>query len=348
MKTIKTFGVALVAMLMLGAVSASGAVAYEWQFNGSAITEAKSVSWTSTIKFENEAEHYTLHCAIVHKGTVGPGAKSEITSITSTGGAQAIPCELSPSSTACESGAEIEALGLPWTSELGKTGSEVRNALTKSEKDEWKIKCKGSVPTNWCAVSPSTAVYNVNAGVEEIYEETRGTKCFETGGTSLYTSGREVPIASGGTLSIAPLEPEWLLGGIALLSPASTEWKGTLKLTDRGWTSKGISVECEDTAGGPVGLRGLGEVTSWTASKCTGVENKCESAITFEAVNLPWHTALATVGGVTRDVFTSGGKGSPGYKWHCVVLFSKVTEECTATTLSASVTNVTEGVTAKY
>ncbi len=356
MKTLKTFGVALAAMLMLGAVSASVAAAYEWQLSGVPITEAKAVSWTSTVTFENEAEGYTYRCAIAHKGTVGPGAKSEITSITNTSGEKAISCELLHKSVDCESAVEIEAVGLPWASELSVGDSELRNTLTSHEK-EWKVKCKGSEPTNWCAVSPSMGMHNIGTGVEETYDSNSpGTACFDNAGTSLYTRGAEVPKPTIGTLSIAPVEPEWRLAGAALSAPIPAEWKGTLKLTDRNYKSYSVFAECEDTASGLVGLWGQGEVTHWTASNCSTViegEQLCnpktaEGKITLEAVNLPWRTELVNVEGLPREVISSGGSGVPGFKWNCRVLAVKVADECTATTLGAALANVTEGVTAKF
>jgi hypothetical protein len=356
MKTIKTFGVALVAMLTLGVVSTSVAAAYEWQLNGKAITEATAVSWTSTITFENALEEYKYRCTMAYKGTVGPGAKSEITSITSTGGAKVISCESLQKSVDCESAVEIEAVGLPWASEVGKSDGEVRNTLTNHEK-EWKIKCKGSVPTNWCAVSPSTGVHTDSVGVETIYDSNSpGTACFENGGTSLYTRGSGVPKPASGTLSISPVEPEWRLAGAALSEPLATEWKGTLKLTDRNFKSYTVSAECEDTASGPVGLGGQGEVTHWTASNCSTTveaEQLCntktvEGKVTFEAVNLPWHTELVNVEGAPRDVISSGGGGAPGFKWSCKVAATKVSDECTATTLGAAMTSITGGVAAKF
>jgi hypothetical protein len=355
MKTIKTFGITLVAMLTLGAVSASVAAAYEWQLNGKAISEATAVSWTSTITFENALEEYKYRCTIAYQGTAGPGAKSEITSITSAGGAKAISCESLHNSVDCESAVEVEALGLPWTSELGKNDGEVRNTLTHAE--EWKVKCKGSVPTNWCAVSPSTGVHNVSAGVEAIYDSNSpGTACFENGGTSLYTRGYEVPKPTSGTLSVSPAEPEWRLGGATLAEPVATAWKGTLKLTDRNFKGYTVSAECEDTASGPVGLGGQGEVTHWTASNCsTTVETEqlcntksVEGKVIFEAVNLPWDTELVNVEGAPRDVISSGGSGAPGFKWSCKVDATKVSDECTATTLGAAMANITGGVTAKF
>ena len=110
MKTIKAFALALTAVLALAGISATCASANEWQVNGAALTKAAAVAGESTITFGLEGRP-VYSCAISRKGTVGPGAAGEITSITSPGGAKVIPCTILESGWECASHVEIEAVG---------------------------------------------------------------------------------------------------------------------------------------------------------------------------------------------------------------------------------------------
>ncbi|HEY3830592.1 MAG TPA: hypothetical protein VGL57_15485 [Solirubrobacteraceae bacterium] len=347
MKTIKMLGLTVVAMLALGGLSASAATAYEWQINGAALVKPAAAHWTSTIKFENTAEAYSFSCTIAHKGTLGTGASGEITSITSSGGAKAIPCELTHGSSDCTSAMEIEALGLPWATELATVGGELRNKIAGSP--EWKVRCKGvggEARTNWCVVSPNAGPHNVTGGVEEIYDSNSPhTTCLDDGGNPFVTRGIEfLSPEGGGTLSVAPAPVEWQLGGAGLAEPLVAGWKGKMKLTDAEET-----VECEDTATGMVGLAGAGEITKWTTANCSGGIGKtaCETPPVVEALNLPWHTELVTVAGVIRDVMVNSGKGVPGYQTNCKFLGIHVTDQCTGV-VDFATTNAASGVTATF
>jgi hypothetical protein len=348
MKITKTLGVTLVAVLALGALSASAAGAYEWQIGGRAIVSPAAVSWTSTIKFENNREGYAFSCTIAHKGTVGAGAKGEITSITSSGGAKAIPCTLTRSSSDCESAMEIEAQGLPWSTELAAVGDEARNKITGSH--EWKVRCKGILGaiTNSCGVSPSLGSHNITTGVEQINDvNSPSTACSLDGGDPFITRGSESLSSTFETLSISPAPIEWHLSGAGLAERASVEGKGKIKLTDE---KEKLTIECNDTVGGTAGLGGAGEITEWTTSSCKDPLEKglCEtSGSSIVAMNLPWHTELATVEGVTRDIIVSGGKGTPGFEIKCDVLGVPATDKCTGA-ISLTTTNITAGVTAAF
>lgn len=355
MKSIKTLCFTLGAILAFGALSASAATAYEWQINGTAVTKATAAHWTSTIKFENTYDGgYAFTCTIVHKGTIDTGGKVEITSIASSGGAKLIPCEVTRASAGlCKSAIEVEAVGLPWTTELATVGGVLRSQTAGSR--EWKIKCKGpagETNTDWCGVT-STGPHNVAGGVEEIYDSNSPhTACFDEGGLSFVASGAELLAPeSGGTLSIAPAPAEWQLGGKGLSEPLTDSWKGKIKLTDpKALEEAPETVECEDTATGLAGLANTGEVTEWTYSNCTGtvLKETCQSPVSIQAVNLPWHSELVTVGGVTHDIMTSGGSGTPGYKMRCTEkIGGKVLDECTGTP-TLTTTDGEKGVSAAF
>lgn len=349
MKIIKRLGLALVAVLALSAFTASIAGAYEWQISGGALTKPAEVSGTSTITFKNLAEGYAFRCAIVDKGTVGPGAKGEITSIASSGGAKSIPCELTSSSVDCESAMEIEAVGLPWTTELAGVNGDLRNKLTAAH--EWKVKCKeagGVARSNLCGVPGSTGPHNLTTSVEEIYDSSSPThtSCFDDSAGEFVAEGAEILSTTAGALQVSPNPLEWRLGGTILTEPAEPEWSGKIKLTD---AKVNETVECEATVKGHVGLGGGGEVTALATANCTGKAEvgTCEKGkkTVMEAVSLPWYTELQTIGGVTRDVMVSSGKGTPGFKMSCAILGIKVEDECTGG-VNLATTNITSGVSA--
>jgi hypothetical protein len=351
MKTIKTFGAALLALLACGVLSASAAEAYEWQIGGSPLTKAEAVESTSTVTFENTKEGYEFSCAIARKGTVSTGGKGEITSIASSGGAKAISCTLKHSDADCESAMEIEAVGLPWATELVAVGGELRDKLTATH--EWKVKCKevgGLTRTNSCNATGSVGPHNVNGGVEQIADsDSPRTGCSLDGGEAFVTKGAELLTASAGTLSISPAPLEWHLGGAGLGEPLTASWSGKIKVSDPAGPE---TVECEATAGGRVGLAGAGEVTEWTTSGCTGhmaEGSACETpkVPTIEALNLPWYTELVTIEGVTRDAIVSGGKGTPGYRMTCRLLGIKLEDQCTGA-INLATTNVATGVSAVF
>lgn len=342
MKTIKTVGLTLVAVLAFAGISAAGATAYEWRQNGSALTKATAVTGESTVTFEKEdGSHFS--CAISRKGTVGPGAAGEFTSITSPSGAKAIPCTILQTGYECASQVEIEAVGLSWDTEIN---AESRNLLTASH--EWKITCKDSVHeviTNWCLVPHSTALVNVSGGVEQAYDGiSEHTSCLS--GHSFVMTGSEKLKTSSGTLSVgtSAAKVPWLLSGVGLSKSIATTWKGKLSVSN----SETIGIECEDTAEGTAGLYGGGTITKLTMSNCKSVQ-LCEKSepMSIEALHLPWNTEMVSEGSA-QDRIVGAGKGAPGFELSCRIFGGlKETEECSGG-LRAEATNGVGGVNAVF
>lgn len=195
MKWMKTLPAVLIVAVALSAMSATAATAHSWRINGSPISGNKEVRGTSKLTFENTHEgFYSFTCSINDKGTVGTLGLGEVTDVTSESGSKAIPCTIVHSSTYCQSAMEIEAVGLPWKTELTTLLSELRNSITNSA--EWKVTCKGVAGTlvNYCVVSANAGVKNVASGVEEVYDSNSPrTKCFNDGaGTVFITTGTEL------------------------------------------------------------------------------------------------------------------------------------------------------------
>jgi hypothetical protein len=250
---------------------------------------------------------------------------------------------------------EIEAVGLPWATELAAVSGDLRNKFTAAH--EWKVKCKeagGSARTNWCGVPGSTGPHNLSTRVEEIYDSgsPTHTSCSGDSNGHFATEGSEILSSSSGTLQVSPNPLEWRLGGATLVSPAEVSWSGKLKVTGAD-SGEPEYVECEAKVKGLSGLGGAGEVTAFAVSGCTGrIEAghvACEKGkhTMIEALNLPWGTELLNEGGVTRDVMVNSGAGATGFKLSCELLGVGVSNNCTGAVKLAT-TNVTGGVNAVF
>lgn len=324
MKIVKTLGLVLAVALMFGALSASAAMAYEWQLNGAPITKAESISWTSKLTFENPTEEETYNCTIAHKGSLTTEGRGEITSVTSSGGAKAISCEITHAGGLCEKEVEIEALNLPWATELATVNGVLRDKILGSP--EWKIKCKKIIytDTNRCGASTNLGPHNLESGVQETYDGFSPVRGCGSG--NLVTRGTETLTVGGSRLSVSPAPPLlWVHSGAAVSEPLAVKWEGETKLTTAG--SSKASMECADTVEGTVGSSGSGEVTKFTAAPgCVGSiwGGKCEASTqnTLTALHLPWRTELSRTEGEAEekvtDTLVSSGAGTPGFKLVCV------------------------------
>jgi hypothetical protein len=164
----------LLPTLALGvfALAPAGAVAHSWTFNGVPLTTAKSVAGTTVgmkplFEFPQHAI-YTEVGAIEQKGTVGPGAVGEITSITSSGKTVIV-------GEVCGTGGskwEFEALHLPWSTELATVGGVLRDVIKSGGHGvpKWKATCKGGI-SDECEYPTNTGVFNVSLGVEATFDE---------------------------------------------------------------------------------------------------------------------------------------------------------------------------------
>jgi hypothetical protein len=189
MKTIKTLSAVCTVVSALVALTATAATAHEWRLSNAPLTKSVKVSQTATYTFKDKAIGAEFTCKVEEKGTVGPGAAGQITGVK----------EVSCSDIASCKSPTIEALDLPWNTELTTFESGVGNHITSKE-PEWKWKCEllSEKRTEFCAVAPTMKVTNLALyGVEEaIGSET--TSCFNAPG-GFYTTG-------GGPLFETPFE----------------------------------------------------------------------------------------------------------------------------------------------
>ncbi|HEY3828915.1 MAG TPA: hypothetical protein VGL57_06940 [Solirubrobacteraceae bacterium] len=194
----------LVVALALGALSASAAMAHEWKVSGNPVISPTKAESEGTLQFENTTEQYSFQCKFRRKVELEPGGLGEITSITSTSGAKVLKCETKTSS-ACEKEAEIEALHLPWRTELVTINGELRNKIVKGGgQPEWKITCflfRIKTP-NWCYATTNAGIKNSGSLVEEIYDaKSPHTLCTNDGGEPFVTKGTELLVSTSGGVS---------------------------------------------------------------------------------------------------------------------------------------------------
>ncbi len=298
--------------------------------------------------FEGHGGTETFSCTVVSKRTLTSEGHGEITSLKSSEGTKLIPCEVEKRGSGCESGMKMEALHLPWSTELATVDGVLQDKIVAGvdgSTPEWELTCKTNEGyTNWCKVPSSITPYTVGGGIDEVTAASPSSVCWEG---NLQMQGSERLTSTKGTVGISPATlPAWELGEEVLTATEEVKWEGKIKLTGNNET-----VECADTAEGFVGDVGKGEATKLTVSGCTGkFDGTACSTVTkpsIEALNAPWDSELSRVEGTIYDTLLSGGKGTPGLKMTCLVLGVKVVTECSGT-IGLTVTNSGSHVAATF
>ncbi len=336
---IKLCGLCLFALLAAGALQAAGASATGWKLNGSPLTEQKPYTAKGTVEFEEQFNKNNYTCSFSQEGTVGPGGAGTIT------GKKIYTCT-HVSGSQCESAIELEALHLPWKTQLvtvnGLPRDEIKNG--GSGEPRWMVKCNGihgKIEEECTGAATTTGMLNVAAGVKAVFdgESSRGS-CAFGGSNTLVLRGSETIAQVGLTVET----PEWLLGGGHLEGPVTVASKGTLKLSDAGKTEGKAAVECASAGEVSVGPGAVGDVKHLTFSGCKVFgADRCEAGSTAEAVGLPWRTVLSTAEGATRELISEEGGGAPGFRMNCKILGTTVPDKCTGST-SALMKVATGGV----
>jgi hypothetical protein len=140
----------------------------------------------------------------------------------------------------------------------------------------------------------------------------------------------------------------WELNGVPLTRSVVFTGTGEWKF---GETALQQTFNCPVLQSGTVGPGALGQITSVgegtnhvLSCSSTGRRDECGGAVHVEALNLPWHTELATVNGKLSYVVLGGGVNPPEWKFKCAneTLFH-YKERCEATS-TASAFDETGGV----
>ncbi len=209
MRSTKTLGAALLALLALGAMLASAASANEWRDNGGTIVQPKSVTYAPEVEFLIASTERVV-CNLTTTSTVGPGAVGEITSIKSSSGKSPVLCEQRGNPGLCEPRAEeVEAIHLPWATELTTVEGQIEDIIKSSGHGTpgWKIKCTTSAfgkMTRECEIAMPMTVSNQTGGVSSSFIQ-KTERCFEPffGYESVrFGGGGVIKLTEAGTLSV--------------------------------------------------------------------------------------------------------------------------------------------------
>jgi hypothetical protein len=322
------------ALALLGVTPAlASASSGGWQLNGVGLSEVIHANWKGTMKLTSKVPIFgseAVQCEEAAEGTVGAGGVGEVTKWTMSKCAAVTTCET-------KGAVVVTPLNLPWHTELAVVEGSIRDRFVSGGKGTpgYKIECKilGGISEDTCIGTIGTTTTNVTGGVTAAFNAGEKLKCSYDEGTNSGTleGSQSVTASGGGTLSTGTETSAVWRNNFGELGGASAiNWKkGRLALSDRIPVLGEVGVECEDAGSGAAGANGKGEVTEWTPSKCVKTSGgRCESAEAIEALNLPWHTELVFSEGKTREVITSGGKGTPGFKLKCKAAGETIADEC--------------------
>lgn len=170
-------------------------------------------------------------------------------------------------------------------------------------------------------------------------------------------------LSAAAAASASATEWEWLLNGTPVTeSTAVTLSESTVELNDLNAPSangNGQSLTCSGSVSGKgtVAPKGAGTITELKLTKCTLVhQGECkkeskeaeESKEWVKALHLPWKTQLDKSSGIGLWKTTTGGTGSPGFRWECETLIGKYVDECTVSELLSEPKNEAWGVLMKF
>ncbi|MGA8362905.1 MAG: hypothetical protein WB709_00115 [Solirubrobacteraceae bacterium] len=216
MLRIQMIGLAVVAVVMMSAVAASGAfAAHQWLINGAAIAAATKVHSLGLLLLEDSGTGTQLHCHGSAAGTVGPGAADLTQSITVEllGTNDKIPCTFDKAGL-CKSNAAVTALAvnLPWKTEIVLVGTEIRDLLLSGGAGApgWKVNCTNilgggseDICTEEAGKMATTALANVTAGVLATFDA-------KTVNASCTLGGKETGVVRGPVTTFSPSSTEKL------------------------------------------------------------------------------------------------------------------------------------------
>jgi hypothetical protein len=181
MLRIQMIGLAIVAVLAMGAVAAGSASAaeelpHEWLLNGLLIAAPVKIHSLFLVLLTDHnppGGEVVVHCKGFNDGTVGPHELDLVLAVTTEllKGSDKIPCTFDKQG-ACESGTVplALALNLPWHTELTLfPGSEVRDMIMGDGNGNpgWSVTCKtilGTITDDCTAPLGSTRVENIAGG----------------------------------------------------------------------------------------------------------------------------------------------------------------------------------------
>jgi hypothetical protein len=172
----------------------------EWYKNASPLTGATPVSWAGTVELSDDLHSLGeahVRCEDSGTGEAGSEYKGEMTKWTFSNCTGSGVCEVA--------GATIEALHLPWNTELATVEKTIRNYMVSSGKGApyFLMQCKGVGMTikNECRVQHSTAMANSGLDVTATYNRAEQVVCVGEPAGEL-ESTQTIGLSLGGQLEV--------------------------------------------------------------------------------------------------------------------------------------------------
>jgi hypothetical protein len=321
------FGMLALWLVAPAAASASAT----WSLKGVPVVESSvAAKWSGKVKLTDNkvpiVSTFAVECEDSAEGKAGTGAAGEVTKWT---------VSKCVGVTNCTSPA-MAAVNLPWSSELVNIGGTLYDKIVSGGKGApgFSYECSGAKDT--CTGTILTSMTNASQGVSAAFDSSEKLSCTLGGtGSGSLVGSQSIEAVSGGRLG-AEEPPIWRVNGEALTKPKAVSWSGSMALTDSLPESGIVTVKCEDTGSGYVGLGAGGEVTKLTMTKC---ESGGCGVASLEASGLSWQTHLFGLEGTVGNAFGVGR-----LKMKCTS--PNVTDECPLPTMT--VTNTESGVSAVF
>jgi hypothetical protein len=188
MLRIHAIGLAVLALLVVGAIGALTASAVEhgkhtWDINGTPITSALKLHSLALVLLTDKKggifnEAVTVHCKGFDDGYVFPKGLDLVLHVSATlhGSLLGIELDIPCNRTAgiCPSPVTARAVNLPWLTLLVLFGTEVRDLIERDPNGPggnpgWLVNCGGTID-ECTAELGSTGLKNVTGGVEAIFD----------------------------------------------------------------------------------------------------------------------------------------------------------------------------------
>jgi hypothetical protein len=205
---------ALVAVFAVVAVMSATASALQWLIGGRPVTAATAINSTGKLLLSDLRPklggQVAIECEGTDRGTVGPGAKDEVTTIT------AEKCKFqSGLNGACEASKEVtaKAVNLPWLTLLldsSRSPSGIGDRVTadNGRNPGWSVECTVAgifKITDTCESSTAEPdIINLATGVDARFLASETAGCSEGDATSGIVIGNDLNLnPAGGTLSVS-------------------------------------------------------------------------------------------------------------------------------------------------
>jgi len=214
MRRAKLIGLVLVVVFVISAVVSASVSALQWLIGGRPVTAATAITSSGKLLQSDLrpkiGSQVAMECEGTGRGTVGPGAKGEVTAVTAT------RCVFQAGlNGACEASKEVtgKAVNLPWLSLLldsSRSPSGIGDRITadNGRNPGWSVECTVAgifKITDTCeSATAEPEVINLATGVDTRFLASETGGCTEGDASSGVVIGNELNLnPAGGTLSVS-------------------------------------------------------------------------------------------------------------------------------------------------